>query len=174
MSGWGRFRRDQGGFTLFEMVLATVLAGLLLAAVLQFWQTGVKGWLRVERQADTAEGVQMALDRMGREVREARQVLEPAPGDPPSNRLRFISGRDGTTVITYYTDALHSGWLYRRSGSYPGKPVAEKVKEFRVASYADGGVPGTPRRVTITLVGEAPGFPDLVFQTSVRLQVDSP
>lgn len=171
MSRPGRFRRDRRGFTLLEMVLATALAGLLLLAVLQLWETGMKGWLRAERRVDTAEGIQMALDRMVREVREAREIKAPAPGENPANRLQIVSGRDGST-ITYYTGGLHAGWMYRRVGNSTGQPIAEKVKEFQVVAHSDGGEGQAAQRVEITLVGEVPGLPDVVLTTSVRLQVE--
>jgi len=170
MKAAGCIRRDRRGFTLLEAVLAAALAGLLLLAVVQLWETGMKGWLRAERRTDTAQGIQMALDRMVREVREARRITVPAPGEA-ADRLQIISGRDGSTV-TYYTDGVHSGWLYRRAGNNSGQPIAEKVKEFRVTAHGGGEGVQTVRRVDITLAGEVPGLPDVVLTTSVGLQVD--
>lgn len=168
---WMHISREQDGFTLLEMLIATLLAGLLLTGLLQVWQVGTRNWLRVEKQVDTAEGIQMALDRMVYEIREAREINAPAPGGGDASQLQFTSCRTGSKV-TYYAS---TGWLYRKAGCCSATPIAEKVKELRISSYADDGDSIEPRRVAITIVGNGGGrYPDPVFQTSVRLQVDPP
>jgi type II secretory pathway component PulJ len=144
--------RNEAGHSLVELLIATALLALVMAATLSLLQSGLgaSGWgsARVEAQ----QAARVALERMARELREAGYdpasvgiqavvVAEPA-------RVVFQRDLNGNGVI----DPTHERVTYvlrpgestlRRDAGGGAQPIAENVRRFALAYFDARGVPTT-------------------------------
>jgi type IV pilus assembly protein PilW len=142
--------RTEAGHSLVELLIATALLALVMAATLSLLQSGLaaSGWgsARVEAQ----QAARVALERMVRELREAGYdpasvgiqavvVAEPA-------RVVFQRDLNGNGVI----DATHERVTYllragestlRRDAGGGAQPIAEGVRRFALAYVDARGAP---------------------------------
>jgi len=153
----GRREQEQAGHSLVEVLIATAVMALLMAATLSILQSGLaaSGWGsgRVEAQ----QAVRAALERMARELREAGYdpasagleavvVAEPA-------RIVFQGDLNGNGVI----DPTHERVTYvlragentlRRDAGGGAQPIADGVRRFTLAYFDDHGLSTTdPARI---------------------------
>jgi prepilin-type N-terminal cleavage/methylation domain-containing protein len=74
-----RFFRSQKGFTLIELVTTLILIGMIGAFASFFLYTGIRGFLTSRFSSETALQAQIALDRIGTELRHVQELVNPAP-----------------------------------------------------------------------------------------------
>lgn len=92
------FRRDEG-FTLSEMMVVTLLLGVIIMAAYLLMET-VSGWSdRLEAQTIAAEEGRVVLDRLSRELRQAYEINE--------NEGAFVDALP--RQCTFYTDVDRNG-----------------------------------------------------------------
>ena len=174
--------RAQVGHSLVEVLVATAVMALLMAATLSILQSGLaaSGWGsgRVEAQ----QTVRVALERMVRELREAGYdpasagieaviVAEPA-------RIVFQRDLNGNGVI----DPTHERVTYvlrpgestlRRDAGGGAQPIAEGVRHFLLVYFDDEGFPTTePARTASVRVELDAGRkgPEATMATQVMLR----
>ncbi len=145
-------RGEQAGHSLVEVLVATAVMALLMAATLGILQSALaaSGWGtgRVEAQ----QAARAALERMARELLDAGYdpasagiqavvVAEPA-------RIVFQGDLNGNGVIdpthervTYLLRAGES--TLRRDAGGGAQPIAEGVRRFALAYFDDHGLPTT-------------------------------
>lgn len=92
------------GFTLVEVAVASVVLALVFYGAFNSVKTftgAVKGGdVSLDRLQELAHGAEL----LARDVREARQIIHPAPGAPPS-KLLYLRNFDGRIVVFWYSDA---------------------------------------------------------------------
>ncbi|WP_071521614.1 prepilin-type N-terminal cleavage/methylation domain-containing protein [Neomoorella thermoacetica] len=64
----------QKGFTLVEVVVALALLALLASTVLTLYLQAIVSWRQQEQAMDVQDNLRVAMDRMGREARQARSI----------------------------------------------------------------------------------------------------
>lgn len=175
-------RRGQRGHSLVEVLVATAVMALLMAATLSILQSGLaaSGWGsgRIEAQ----QAIRVALERMVREIREAGYdpaaagveaviVAEPA-------RIVFQRDLNGNGVI----DPTHERVTYllrpgestlRRDAGGGAQPIAEGVRRFVLAYFDVEGAPTTePARIASVRIELEAGRagPEATMGTQVMLR----
>ncbi|GAW94137.1 prepilin-type N-terminal cleavage/methylation domain-containing protein [Calderihabitans maritimus] len=159
--------RDTRGFTLVEVILTSVIIGLLLGGVYTLLSGGMRSWQVSEGRIDVQQNVRIAVSRIVREIREARQVHE----DSDAANL-FLVDREGR-IIWYY---LHSsGDLRRAVKEYGGlnfgghNPVASNLKEV---SFSYNRTPiEESTLVTVRVTGVDSRGKEFTLYTQARLRV---
>lgn len=137
---------DQG-FTLIEILVATLVTSLLLCGVLTVYQQGIVFWRTEGASLEVQDNLRIGLDRMTREVRSASRirscksneiVIEDASGkhvkyyfDPAGNQLLRMSNWVSNAVVNQIdlmiiTREPESGVVTLRleGGHRTGEPVA--------------------------------------------------
>ena len=64
-------RGREGGFTMVELLIATAVLGLVMAGLMGLINASRLAYLRGSNSADAQQNVRAALERMGKEIREA-------------------------------------------------------------------------------------------------------
>ncbi len=72
---------DQRGFTLVEALLALAMLGLVTAALVTFYYSGVTAWHRGAGRMDNQQNARIAVDLIDRELRFACWVEIPREGE---------------------------------------------------------------------------------------------
>lgn len=69
------YNKQQRGFSLIEMMVAVVILGLIILALVTFFTGGTKAWVAGQSQLEAQRNARQAMDRMVREIREASNVI---------------------------------------------------------------------------------------------------
>jgi prepilin-type N-terminal cleavage/methylation domain-containing protein len=77
-----RLRRCQRGFTLIELLIATAILGLVMAGLLSLLSGGQQAYSRGSNTIDAQQNVRVALELMGKEIREAGYHPRPPNTSP--------------------------------------------------------------------------------------------
>lgn len=106
-----RLKNSQRGFTLIEVMVATVVAGMLIVLVMTFLVNSVAKNATETARADMFREAQLTLDNIGREIRlsatadeQNRWEDDNAPG-APANKLSWESDGDTLVLATAAMDA---------------------------------------------------------------------
>ncbi|WP_165613306.1 PilW family protein [Desulfotruncus arcticus] len=140
------------GFTLVELMVSMVILGILLVLLNGFFISGLIKWHRVQDKAEVVENLRIGLNRVTREIRQARYFPFESGSPSQQGKVTFTS-LEGINV-TYYcsvsTDAEHACQLIRKAGG-AANPVARYVKEIIIdpPDYNEH-----TRMINITLAGE--------------------
>jgi type II secretory pathway component PulJ len=100
--------RGQGGITVVELMFTIALLSFVSAAFLPIMATSARSVRPMQVKSQSIDSLRNALAAIGREMRSAACVMEPAPGDDAasavaSNRLRFTTEANNTTYEVTYT-----------------------------------------------------------------------
>jgi len=101
-----RFRAEAGGeagITIMELVFTISLLSFVSAAFLPIMATSSRSVRPMQVQSQSIDSLRNALAAIGREMRSAACVTEPAPNAGASNRLRFTTDANNSTYEVTYT-----------------------------------------------------------------------
>src|SRR5215468_11293995 len=109
--------RAQAGHSLIELLVATALVGLVIAATAVVLRTGLGAWGWGASRVEAQQALRVALERLARELREAGYDpadagIEPVLVAEPA-RIVFQSDLDGDSVIDPARERVT--WLLRSS-----------------------------------------------------------
>ncbi len=95
-----RFRRQQTGFTLVELLVGMALTTLLMGALFSFLFVSLKSWQFGSSQSTVQQTARISLDSMVRELRYAKAISVPTTSGTV-NTITFTNGRNPPDVVTY-------------------------------------------------------------------------
>jgi Tfp pilus assembly protein PilW len=101
------------GFTLVELLVATVATVTILSAVFALLESGQLVQARDSEWALTLQEDRAGLARMVRDLRQTTEIVEPTSGTPASNYIVFkatLGGKNWT--IKYECNATQTGASY--------------------------------------------------------------
>jgi prepilin-type N-terminal cleavage/methylation domain-containing protein len=98
-----RLRGAESGLTLVEVVVAVSLLSIVSAVFLPILATASRSVHPMEVQSQSIDSLRNALASIGREMRSAACVTEPAANAGASNRLRFTTDANNSTYEVTYT-----------------------------------------------------------------------
>lgn len=89
------------GFTLIELVLVTLVIGLLAGILVPLLQQGIQGYTAIETRGDLTSQAREATDRMVREMRNIQKKANNAPNisSASSTSITFVDA--WTNTITF-------------------------------------------------------------------------
>ena len=140
--------RRNRGVVLSEVIMTTFITGLMFTVLPGFYFTYVRLWSREGSRVDTLERAAIVVQRMEKEVRNARRLSVSSDGKAltivlPKQRLDSTIGRyvneidgqgqlvDGDQVRYYFTADPHNvalgGGIYRRVERVNGTSVAPRL-----------------------------------------------
>ena len=114
-TGWrrprlpGRSGPVPGGFTLVEILIATAMVAMLLAAIAVAVQAATQGYRENERLTAVTQAARSVLARMMREIRTADEV------DTTSTSISILPPEDGSGVTLIQYQWNNGTLTYRRT-----------------------------------------------------------
>lgn len=95
--------RVESGLTLVEVVVAVSLLSIVSAVFLPLLASASRSVHPMQVQSQSIDSLRNALASIGREMRSAACVTEPAANAGTSNRLRFTTDANNSTYEVTYT-----------------------------------------------------------------------
>lgn len=113
---WGRLRRgdgEEGGFTLVEMLVASVLLLLILTMTVTIVFSTSNTVNQTRTSIDLNEEARVALNRIARELREASAITAVTNPAPSTSALATYSGyqSNGNVSVTFNVDFNGDGTI---------------------------------------------------------------
>lgn len=162
--------KDQRGFTTVEAACVIIIFAVLMAGGLDLYVRGIILWNRGEKKADVQDNLRIGLDRMARELRQAKRLTVNTTSNNASNDILEFINHEGT-IIRY---EVSGSSLRRRAGYGNYEPLSSYISEvggLRVEWSAPAG--GNQAAATLVKV-KLCGFNGLTgaysLSTSVRLR----
>ncbi|MCK4967796.1 MAG: type II secretion system protein [Candidatus Aenigmarchaeota archaeon] len=97
------------GFTLVEMLVTVNLTILILLSAYGLYQAGQNVYKRVGDKQEITQNAYVVLDRIGREIRQSREIISELPDVsdnpdyPPISEIEFLDGHTSICQETDYT-----------------------------------------------------------------------
>jgi len=110
------------GFTLVEVVVAVTILFIVLSAALALYVQGTLMYKREESGVEIQENARIALDRLVRELRSAREIDE-----VKATSITFTL--DDGSKVRYYHDISRQQLMREKNGGV--NPVASFIKDLR-------------------------------------------
>ncbi|MGI9953177.1 prepilin-type N-terminal cleavage/methylation domain-containing protein [Moorellaceae bacterium AZ2] len=133
-------RSKRAGFTLVEVVVAVTIFVLALSAALALYVRGTQMFRGEEIRVEVQENARVALDRMVRELRTAREI-----NGVSATSITFTL-EDGSQV-RYYHDTSRQQLMRQKDGGV--NPVASYIKDLRFTDDPPGATRDVLIRITL-------------------------
>jgi len=128
-------KKSKRGFTLVEMLIATGLFGVVMAAVGSIYMFSTRSFASLTTYADLDKINRTAMDTLTREIRQARLV-----SDVQSNSFSLING-DGVSVTYWFNSGLKQFMRSANDGS--SKVLVPNCDLISFSVYQRNNIAGT-------------------------------
>lgn len=128
------------GFTLIEVIIVIVILSIISSITLYFIGNSVKTYVRMVNQKTLLDEARLAMERMCRDIRDARGILSPASG-ASGNMITFQRSHATFGDMADETISFRlNGMTLEKVKTSPGitTPLASNVSSFTVIRGAGG------------------------------------
>ena len=162
-------RRQQGGFSLTEVLVALAVVGLVIGVVVWLLGFGTSSTGRLSSQLGLHQASRKVLVRLLEELQEGIEVITP----PPGATLSFSVIRDKVSLIRWFYLRPQTGkpgsyelWRYVHDGSLPDAKRQElllgNIRRLTFTSQSEGSL-----LINLVLADDGQQYG---FLTTVRLR----
>jgi prepilin-type N-terminal cleavage/methylation domain-containing protein len=123
----------QKGFTLIEMIIVIVILGIIGGISFQVVAYGVEAFKKSSARKDLYDQGRLALERMAREIRDAKELVECSDNSITFNKQH--PSLDSVEEIKFWLDDTNTLWRVRNPSTDPlSDRLASNVDSFQVAN----------------------------------------
>jgi len=108
--------KDESGFTLIEVLVAALIVVMLFTASFTILESGMRSWLRGEDRADRQQNVRIVMDRLTREIRQAKAVLDVGTYVNGNKFVQFQDAGDRTVKYLFDEEKKRSAVMLTAAG----------------------------------------------------------
>jgi prepilin-type N-terminal cleavage/methylation domain-containing protein len=131
----------QKGFTLIEMIIVIVILGIIGGISFQVVASGVEAFKKSSARKDLYDQGRLALERMAREIRDAKELVECSDNSITFNKQH--PSLDSVEEIKFWLDDTNTLWRVRNPSTTPfSDRLASNVDSFQVANENCGSASG--------------------------------
>jgi prepilin-type N-terminal cleavage/methylation domain-containing protein len=149
-------KRNDLGFTLVELLVASVILVLALSGAYSLLQGAARSWQIGQDRIDVQQNVRVAVDQVAREVRGSRRALDMSvtiggvlySSANPSNI--FLEMPNGSVVLYYWHAPANSPVEERELRRAVAATATSPFSGFNAVAYGISGVHFAYNRVPIT------------------------
>lgn len=109
-----RARLPEGGFTLFEILVAVSIFLIVLAVCLSALSSVQSTVKRTDDRSETSDQARLAVEQLDRQIRSGNLLRDPATETPPGQALRIYTQANGVQRCVQW-QILPNGKLQTRS-----------------------------------------------------------
>jgi prepilin-type N-terminal cleavage/methylation domain-containing protein len=152
------------GFTFIEVVIVIVILSIVSVIGIHFLIDSLKVYTMAVSQKTLFDEGKLALERMVRDIRDARAIGEPDPGETV-NEIRIT--RTHATAQDYAGEAIRfviSGTTLQKRKSDPSVMLIDLASNVSTFTATRGG---TTDEITIVLALSLPSGENVTLQTTV-------
>ncbi|MBU4532120.1 MAG: prepilin-type N-terminal cleavage/methylation domain-containing protein [Firmicutes bacterium] len=124
-------RTPNQGFTLIEVLVASLVGSLILGAVFALFQQGIVFWRIQGDTLESRDNLRMGTERMSREIRSASRIRS-----FKSNEI-VIEDSSGKQIRYYYDPA---GTQLLRMSNFVSNAVVNRIDSFTVECDLESGI----------------------------------
>ncbi|MGE5408325.1 MAG: PilW family protein [Syntrophothermus sp.] len=159
-----RLRRDQGGFTLVELLVASAMGVVVMGAVASLVISAVRDQPKISAQAQSVTTARWVLERWTRELRNGIVVKEATPSRISFEGYVRHATCGGTEALASTTQAIKcritlecSTTSCTRKETAPGTTTGKAVRVFgginsnQVFSYSPSAAAATYVKITLQI-----------------------
>ncbi|MCK4241434.1 MAG: prepilin-type N-terminal cleavage/methylation domain-containing protein [Candidatus Atribacteria bacterium] len=151
------YNKQQRGFILIELMVVVLILGLITLGLVTFFTGGTKSWVAGQSQLEAQRNARQAMDRMVREVREAK-LVESSSGE--NNIEVSFPDSFAKSNVTYSWSGTPGDPVYRDSNS-----LINNVKNLTF-TYPDV----SKVHILLEVDVDDDGNPDITLNTDVSLR----
>ncbi|MDP1709930.1 MAG: prepilin-type N-terminal cleavage/methylation domain-containing protein [Candidatus Komeilibacteria bacterium] len=151
------FKNINSGFSLFEILISITIGAMLLGLVLSIYTLTMRSVSSSEKHSELTANSRIIIERLARDIRQARQIATPLPTIPtdpqlaPPSQLEMLDGHD-TTLVRYVRYYLANTDLKRQIREYYFPSDPSILVTFNAVD--DFGNPASLRLIEDQLVGQ--------------------
>jgi prepilin-type N-terminal cleavage/methylation domain-containing protein len=121
------------GYTLIEIVMVIVILGIVGGITFQVVAAGVQAFKKTSNRKDLYDQGRLALERMAREIRDAKELVECWPESITFKKQH--PSQDSVEEIKFWLDGANTLWRVRNPSTTPlSDRLASNVDSFQVAN----------------------------------------
>lgn len=126
-------RNEDNGFTIIELVTVIVVLSILGIFTFSFMDNAIRTYRLVKEQSPLYADGACIMERITRELTDARSVTSPPVGSSSSTLglVKTHTGVDPSTTVTFQQDNRY----LRRNGT----PIGTNIKTFSVSRSTENG-----------------------------------
>lgn len=150
-----RFRRNNRGFTLVEMVMSTVILSMASIALAGLLVHTLRGWSTGTAQVATAGATTIAMQKLATDIRDGRSAA--------------VSTDNKTLTVTFLgtiTDATTGETIYDPSGSVPATTRSYYIYNGNLVRSVGGNVTVIGKGVTLAEFHASYGLVNVVLKSA--------
>jgi len=144
------------GFTIIELIVVIIILGVVGIFTFQFLASGIQTYITMQRQKDLLDEGRLCLERMSREIRDAKQILATS-----NNHIRILkshhTAHDSATTIEFQYRPASDDMRRQRNSSGSWDPLAENITTFTMTN--------TSNEILIRTILSAAGGESLTMET---------
>jgi prepilin-type N-terminal cleavage/methylation domain-containing protein len=135
-----RLGRQEGGYTLTEMLMVMVIMGIVLAGLTDVFVAGSKAQAEQDRRFQAQQASRLALDKLRRDIHCAYDVTPNTPNPWTSAQATLTLKNTACTGgdVTWCTSAVSGStnrWaLYRQAGTSCSSAGGMKIADYLTSS----------------------------------------
>jgi len=163
--------KNNKGFSLIEMMIVVAILGIIILGLVTFFTGGTKSWVAGQSQLKAQREARQAMDRMVKEIREARSINNSST----LSSISFNSPFNGD--ITYNYNSGDKKVYRQKSGN--SSIVIDNVLVFEVTYWNSNEIEKTPSsesneiskvHIDLQVDVDDDGNPDITLNTDVSLR----
>lgn len=164
-------RINEKGFTLIEVVMASMLFLLILIPMYGLLDFGVQSFRRLEQGVDQQQNLRIAMENISQDLRNSRGVVSRASTVRADEYNLLLKTREGD-IIWYYLSGETLRWAKMQKGTttfHGHNPVADRIMGL---NFFYNKLPVEESTQVKVLIQGPNGLDNFEYHTAIFLNLD--